>query len=322
MNGRHHFSNQEIANILSEMAVLYELKGVEFKPRAYERAAHGVESFGENVHDVFIELGTKAIDGIPGVGTAIAEHLEELFTTGHFKEYDTFKKAIPVDIVGLTSIEGVGPQTVKTLWEKLRIRDVDDLEKAARAGKISTIPHYGKRTEQKILKSIEFMRRSAKRFNLGFITADVEGLHRVIARMPEVDRVEVTGSFRRWKETIGDIDILISSSKPERVMTKLLALPSVAHVYGTGPTKTSMRLKSGIDVDVRIVPAQSWGAALNYFTGSEPHNIALRKLAQRRGWKLSEYGLFKNTKMLAGRTEEEVYDRLALPYIEPELREM
>ena len=316
------FSNQEVANILYQMATLYEMKDVQFKPRAYERAAHGVESAPDNLQDVFLEHGADALKGIPGVGAGIRGHLEELFTNGHFKEYETFKKRVPVDIIGLTAVQGVGPQTIKTLWRRLHVKDVDDLEKAGRAGKISAIPHFGKIAEQKILKNIEFLRKSGHRFILGFVTADVNRLKSMIARMPEAERVEAAGSFRRRKETIGDIDLLIQSEKPERVMSKLLGLPLVAHVYGTGPTKTSMRLKSGINVDVRIVPAESWGAALNYFTGSEPHNIALRTIAQKRGWKLSEYGLFKGKKMLAGRTEEEVYDQLGLPYIEPELREM
>ena len=229
---------------------------------------------------------------------------------------------MPVDIIGLTGVQGVGPQTIKTLWRRLHIKNVDGLEKAARAGKIRAIPHFGKIAESKILKNIELLRKSGQRFILGFMAADVARLRGAIGRIPEVDQVEVAGSFRRKKETIGDIDLLVASTKPERVMSRLLALPLVAHVYGTGPTKTSVRLKSGINVDVRIVPAESWGAALNYFTGSQPHNIALRTIAQKRGWKLSEYGLFKGKKMLAGRTEEEVYDRLGLPYIEPELREM
>lgn len=319
---RRRFSNQQVANVLYEMAVLYEMQGVEFKPRAYERAAHGVESAPDNLQDVFIEHGADGLKGIPGVGAGIREHLEELFSTGHFKEYEAFKKKIPVDIIGLTAVQGVGPQTIKTLWKELHVKNVDDLEKAARAGKISSIPHFGKTAERKLIKGIEFMRKSGHRFILGFVAADVERLQRSIARMPEVERVEVAGSFRRRKETIGDIDVLIASAIPHRVMSRLLALPLVAHVYGTGPTKTSMRLKSGINVDVRIVPSESWGAALNYFTGSEPHNIALRKIAQKHGWKLSEYGLFKGRTMLAGSTEKEVYDRLGLPYVEPELREM
>ncbi|MBI2610446.1 DNA polymerase/3'-5' exonuclease PolX [Candidatus Kaiserbacteria bacterium] len=319
---RRHFSNQELANILYEMAALYEMQGVQFKPRAYDRAAHGVESHEENLQDLFMEHGEAAFAGVPGVGKGIADHLKELFTRGHFREYEKLKRKVPVDIVGLTSIEGVGPKTVRALWEQLRIRDVDDLERAARRGMISKLPHFRKRTEEKMLKSIEFMRKSGKRFILGFVAADVERLKRMIEKIPEVDSLEVAGSWRRWKETIGDIDILITSKKPKAVMSKILALPPVAHVYGTGSTKTNVRLKSGIDVDVRVVPAKSWGAALNYFTGSKPHNIALRSIAQKRGWKLSEYGLFKGKKMLAGKTEEEVYKHLGFPYIEPELREM
>lgn len=322
MTTHHRFSNEEVAGILYEMAALYEMQGVEFKPRAYERAAHGVESCGESVQDLYSEHGLKAIDAIPGVGSGIAEHLQALFTSGHFKEYDALKKKMPVDIVGLTAVQGVGPQTVKTLWRKLRIKNVDDLEKAARAGKISAIPHFGKRTEEKILKSIDFMRKSGQRFILGFVAADVERLRQTIASIPDVQRVEIAGSFRRWRETIGDIDVLIVSSKPERVMSRLLALRLVSHVYGTGPTKTNVRLKSGINVDVRIVAPRSWGAALAYFTGSEAHNIALRKVAQKHGWKLSEYGLFKGTQMLAGATERAIYEHLGLPFIEPELREM
>jgi DNA polymerase (family X) len=319
---KRRFSNQQVANILFEMSVLYEMRGVEFKPRAYERAAHGVESCADNVQDCFLERGASGIKGIPGVGTGIQSHLAELFTSGHFKEYERFKKKIPVDIIGLTSVQGVGPQTIKALWKKLRVKNVDDLEKAARAGKIGGIPHFGKAAEAKLIKSIEFTRRSGNRFILGFVAADVERLRRMIARLPQVDRVGVAGSFRRERETIGDIDILIASAKPERVMSKLVALPLVGHVYGTGLTKTSLRLKSGINVDVRIVPTKSWGAALNYFTGSEAHNIALRKIAQKRGWLLSEYGLFKGNTMLAGATEQQIYERLGLPYVEPELREM
>ena len=319
---KRRFSNQEVANILFEMSVLYDMKGVQFKPLAYERAAHGVESAPDNLQEVFLEHGADGLKGIPGVGAGIQGHLQELFTTGQFKEYESFKKKVPVDIIGLTAVHGVGPQTIKTLWRRLHIKNVDGLEKAARTGKISIIPHFGKIAESKILKNIELLRKSGQRFILGFMAADVARLRGAIVRIPEVDQVEIAGSFRRKKETIGDIDVLVASKKPERVMSRLLALPPVAHVYGTGPTKTSLRLKSGINVDVRIVPAESWGAALNYFTGSQPHNIALRMIAQKRGWKLSEYGLFKGKKMLAGRTEEEVYDRLGLPYIEPELREM
>ena len=206
---KRRFSNQEVANILFGMSMLYEMKGVEFKPRAYERAAHGVESAPDNLQDIFAERGIEGLNGIPGVGAGIQAHLVELFTTGHFKEYDRFKKQVPVDIMGLTAVQGVGPQTIKTLWRRLHIKDVDDLEKAARAGKISVIPHFGKTAEQKIIKNIEFLRKSGQRFILGFVAADVRRLQQMIARMPEVEKVEVAGSFRRRKETIGDVDLLL-----------------------------------------------------------------------------------------------------------------
>lgn len=322
MTKLHHFSNREVATILREMAMLYEMQGIQFKPRAYERAAQSIESLGENVQELYMEQGTSALDAIPGVGKGIADHLAELFRTGHFKEYEDLKKEVPVDIAGLTSIPGVGPKTVQTLFKKLRIRNIDDLEKAAREGKISKLPHFKERTEKKILKGIEFQRQSGKRFILGFIAPDVERLRTMISQIPEVDRVEIAGSYRRRKETIGDIDILILSGKPKRVMAAILTLPFVAYVFGSGTTKTNLRLKSGIDVDVRVVPAPSWGAALNYFTGSKAHNIALRTIAEKHGLKLSEYGLFDGRKMIAGKTEEELYRKLGFPYIEPELREM
>jgi len=322
MAAHRHFSNQEVATILREMAALYEMQDVAFKPRAYDRAAHGVESFEENLQDLFAERGDEALMHIPGVGKGIARHLKELFTTGHFKEYEKLKRKAPVDIVGLMALEGVGPKTIKVLWEKLGVRSVNDLEKAARAGKIAKLPRFGKRTEEKILKSIEFMRARGTRFILGFIAPEVERMRTMLERIPEIGRVEVAGSYRRRKETIGDIDVLITSAKPRSAVSKILALTPVAHVYGMGPTKINLRLKSGIDVDIRIVPEKSWGAALNYFTGSKLHNIALRTMAQKRGWKLSEYGLFHGKIALAGKTEKEVYERLGLPYIEPELREM
>ena len=328
---KRHLSNREIANVLFEMAALYEMRGVAFKPRAYDAAAHAIESLSEEVHDLFRKGGEKAVDAIPGVGKGIARHLKELFTTGHFKEYERMKKSVPVNILELISIEGVGPRTVKTLWEKLKVKSMDDLERAAKAGKIARLQHFGRRSEEKILKSIEFRKRSGKRSLLGFVLPEVKRFEAAIKRFPEVERLVVAGSIRRWKETIGDIDILAVSKKPEKVMERFIKLPAVAHVYGTGPTKTNVRLKSGIDADIRVVPEESWGAALNYFTGSKQHNIALRELAIKKGWKLNEYGLFSakggsasggKGKMLAGKTEQDLYKALGLSYIEPEMREM
>jgi len=323
--------NQEIAKILQEMAILYEMEGVEFKPRAYERAALGVESTGEDIGELYKKGGTGALKKIPGVGEGIAQHLKEFFEKGHFREYERLKKKNPVNITELAAVEGVGPKMVKALWEKLRIRTLADLEKAARAGKIRKLPRFGEKSEQKILKGIEFLKKSGGRQVLGFMLPEIRSLEEMIRSFPEVEEAVVAGSVRRRRETIGDIDILATSSKPGRVMDRFLGLPFIAHVYGKGETKTNVRLKNGLDADIRVVPKESFGAALNYFTGSKDHNIALREIAIKKGWKLNEYGLFAGSptsrgksdfqKLIAGRTEEEIYEKLGVRYIEPEMRE-
>lgn len=304
------------------MALFYEMEGVLFKPRAYARAALGVESLDEEMGELYKKGGIKKLMEIPGVGEGIARHLEEFLTKKHFREYERLKKKIPVHITELTAVEGVGPKMVATLWKKLHIRTLVDLERAARAGKIKILPHFGARSEEKILKGIEFLKQSGGRQILGFMLLEIRSLEKIIQSFPEVECAMVAGSVRRRRETIGDIDILAVSKKPEKVMERFLGLPHVAHVYGTGPTKTNVKLKNGLDADLRVVSRESWGAALNYFTGSKDHNIALREIAIKKGWKLNEYGLFREKKMIAGTTEEDLYKTLGLRYIEPEMREM
>ncbi len=327
-------TNKELSKILYEMSALYEIEGVEFKPRAYERAALGIEALSEEVKEIYRRGGIKALEEIPGVGRGIAYHIEMLLGRGSFPEYEKLKKKTPVNISELTAVEGVGPKMVKTLWEKLKIRNLADLEKAARAEKIRRLEHFGEKSEQKILKGIEFLKKSGGRAILGFVLPEIRSLEKMIRSFPEVEEAMVCGSVRRRKETIGDIDILATSSKPEKVMERFLGLPFIAHVYGKGPTKTNVKLKNGLDADLRVVPRESFGAAVNYFTGSKDHNIALREIAIKNGYKLNEYGLFRTADsrgqkrgqlrkeiMIAGRTEEELYKKLGLRYIEPELRE-
>ena len=314
-------SNQDIARILSEMAVLLEMEGVQFKPRAYEKVAQEITTLDTEIADLYKKSGRGGLLKIPGVGEGIADHIESLLARGTFSEYQKLKKKTPVDITGLTAVEGVGAKMVKTLWEKLKVRNLADLERAARAGKIRKLEHFGERSEQKILKGIEFLKQSGGRMILGFVLPEIRNLEKMIRAFPEVEQAVVAGSVRRMKETIGDIDILAISSRPEKVMDRFLKLPFIAHVYGKGLTKTNVRLKNGLDADLRVVPKASFGAALNYFTGSKEHNVALRELAIKKGWKLNEYGLFKGKKMIAGRTEEELYKKLGLRYIEPEMRE-
>ncbi len=314
-------TNRDLAQILMEMAAYYEMQDVPFKPRAYERAALAVAALDEPLADLYGRGGVQALMHLPGVGKGIAEHLRALLETGTFPEYEQMKRQMPVNIAELTRVEGVGPKMVKALWEHLGIRGLADLEAAARAGKIRALPHFGVKTEQKILKGLELLRQSQGRRLLGEILPEVRHLEATLAAFPEVDSAMVAGSIRRRRETIGDIDLLVVSRTPRAVMQHFVRLPVVAHVYGQGDTKTNVRLTNGLDADLRVVPERAFGAALCYFTGSKAHNIALRELALKQGYKLNEYGLFKDDTWVAGRTEAELHHALGLAWIPPELRE-
>lgn len=316
-----HISNQAIAGILYEMAALYEMKDVEFKPRAYERAALNIEALAEEVADLYEKGGRKALNNIPGVGSGIAKHIEALLQTGRFNEYDKLRNEIPVNTRELTAVEGVGPATVRRLWEELGVKDLADLEKAVDAGLIRELSGFGEKSERKIRKGIEFLKSTGGRAILGFVHAELKKLEQNIADFPEVDKVAIAGSVRRRKETIGDIDILVCSTNPRKVMERFVKLRAVIHVYGKGESKTNVRLDTNLDADLRIVPAKSWGAAMCYFTGSKDHNIELRNIAIRNNWKLNEYGLFDGSKQLAGKSEKGLYKKLGMAYVEPELRE-
>lgn len=327
-------SNAQIAKILYEIAAYLEMQDVVFKPRAYEKAAQAVEASEQSIAELYGEGGRKALENIPGVGASIAEKLEELIGTGRLRYYETLKKKVPVDLAGLMAIEGVGPKLIKTLWEKLHIKNAGDLERAARSGKIRSLPRFGERSERKILKGIEFLKQHAGRFSIFEALPIARSIAERLGAERSVSKISLAGSLRRWKETIGDIDILVVSADAPRVMEAFLGLPEVMHVTAKGETKSAVRLESGIDVDLRVVPPQSFGVALNYFTGSKSHNVALRQLAIEQGYKLNEYGLFKIASrarkaalgppreiFVAGATEEELYAKLGLRYIPPELRE-
>lgn len=315
-------TNKEIATILYEMAAFLDMENVQFKPRAYEKAAEQIEGHGESLRDAYHRDGAKALKNIPGVGASIAKHIEELLTSGKFKEHEDYKARIPVEVSQLMRLDGMGPKKIKDLWDKLRIRNLDDLEKAAQEGKIRSIPRFGKKSEENILRGIDFLKKSAPgRQLLGNILPEILKMQEAVRSFPDVRQVQFAGSARRKKETIGDIDMLVTSFSPSRVMDSFVQLPMVDHIEAKGPTKTTVKLKNGMDADLRVVPEESFGAALLYFTGSKDHNIVLREIAIKKGWKLNEYGLYQDTKMIAGRTEEEVYKALGLAYIEPEMRE-
>ncbi len=313
-------SNQELVKILYEMAALLEIKEVAFKPQAYERAAYSIESLGEDVDEIYKKGGLKALEDIPGVGQGIAERIEEYIKTGRIADHDKLKKSFPVDIGGLMAIEGVGPKMVKKLYQKLGIKNARELEAAAKAGKLEKLEGLGEKSEQKILKSIGFLQQSQGRFILGFIFPTVRKIVDSLRALPEVKRAEFAGSIRRMQETVGDLDILVISNKPSKVMDFFVKMPEVQGIIEKGPTRTSVRLKIGMDADVRVLPPESFGAALQYFTGDKYHNIALREIAIKKGYKLNEYGLFKGKKIIAGKTEEEIYKKLGMELMEPELR--
>jgi DNA polymerase (family 10) len=318
---RRTISNAEIARLMREIAVFLDMDGVPFKPRAYEKVAYAIEAVDEPLADIYRRGGRKAVEDIPGVGTSIAEKIVTLIETGRLPYYEELRKKTPVDVSGLTAIEGLGPKNIKALYHELGVRTVADLEKAARAGKIRDLPHFGEKSEQKILKGIGFVKQRTGRFPLGAVLPLMAEIQARLAALAGVQQVAIAGSIRRRKETVGDGDILVIASKPTAVMEYFVRMPEVVHVHGKGSTKSSVKLNTGMDVDVRVVPAASFGAALSYFTGSKDHNVALRRIAIEQQLKLNEYGVFRGDKAIAGKTEEEVYAALGLPFIPPELRE-
>jgi len=313
--------NQAIAKIFSDIALYLEMDNMPFKPQAYEKAGLVLEGLNEDVAEIYKKAGLKGLEAIPGVGKGLAEKIEEYLKTGKIRSYEQLKKKMPVDIEALTAMEGLGPKMVKLLYQKLKIKNLTDLEKAAKAGQIRGLARFGLKSEQNILQGIEFLKRDKGRFALGKIYPKVEEIYKKLAGLKEVEKISLAGSLRRMKETIGDADFLVVSKNPEKVMDFFVNLPGVVKVWDKGLTKSSVRMEDGLDVDARVAPAKSYGAAWQYFTGSKEHNIALRKIAIEKGLKLNEYGLFKGAKMLASKTEEDIYQALGMVLIPPEIRE-
>jgi len=313
--------NQELAKIFNDLAEYLEMEKVAFKPYAYQRAAFSLEALKEDVGDIYRRGGLQALIEIPGIGQGIAQHIEEYLKTGKIKNYEFYKKKLPLNLDELMKVEGMGPQKAKVLYQKLGVKNLKDLEKAAKAHKIAPLFGFGEKTEKNILQGLEFAKRDKGRFLLGQILPTAEDIYEKIKNLKEVEQASIAGSLRRRKETIGDVDLLAVSKKPQKIMDFFVSLEGIQKVWGKGNTKASVRTHEGFDIDLRIVPKESYGAALQYFTGNKDHNIITRKIAIEKGLKLSEYGVFKGKKMIAGKTEEDVYKAIGLPWIEPELRE-
>jgi len=313
--------NLALARIFSEIADMLEIKEASiFRISAYRRAARAMESLTEDVAEV---AARDDLEEIPGVGTSTAEKIEEYLESGKITYYEELRASLPAGITTLMSVPEVGPKTAVLLYEKLGVTTIDELERAARQGLVRTLPRMGAKTEENILNGIELIRRTKERLPLGQVLPHAKEIEDALRALKEVKAISLAGSIRRMKETIGDIDVLVTSSRPARVMDVFTTLPQVQRVLAKGPTRSSVLLEVGIQADVRVVKPESFGAALQYFTGSKEHNVRLREKGVRRGLKINEYGVFrvKDEKRVAGRTEEEVYAALDLPWIPPEIRE-
>lgn len=313
-------TNAEIARILDRLAAMLEIDGANpFRVRAYREAARVVDTHPEPIAALADTPG--AIEALPGIGKDLAQKIRELNATGTTPMYAEMAAKIPPEVVDFTQLQGLGPKRVKTLFETLGIRDRAALKAAAEAGQLRDLPGFGEKVEQNVIKALATADQWSGRVLLAGAWVVAHDLAARVGKVKGVERVELAGSFRRRKETVGDLDVLVTGGSTDAVMDAFTGHDSVAEVLGRGDTKSSVRLKSGLQVDLRLVPAESFGAALLYFTGSKEHNIELRRLAIEHGWSLNEYGLTKGDELIAGRTEEDVYAKLGLAWIPPELRE-
>ncbi len=311
--------NLELAGIFDRIADMLEIKGENpFKVRAYRKVVLTLESLPEDIERIY-ESGR--LKSIPGVGEGIAKRIEELLKTGKLAYFEDLKKSLPEGLVEMLSVPDVGPKTAQLLYKKLGIESIDEMEKAAKGGTIRGLEGMGEKTEENILRGIELLRRRTGRMLLGTAFQLSESIVERLSSMNEVELISPAGSLRRMKETVGDIDILITSRKPKPVMDVFVNLPEVTQILAHGDTKSSVIMENRMQVDVRVMKGESFGAALQYFTGSKQHNIKIREIAAKKGLKINEYGVFKGKKKIAGGKEEEVYSSIGLPHIPPELRE-
>ncbi len=313
--------NRAIAQRFALIADMLEIKGESvFRINAYRRAARVVEGLAEDIAEV---AARGELTQIPGIGAATAEKINEFLATGTMKAYEDLAATLPPGLPALMTVPEVGPKTALLLHEQLGITTIDELEAAAKAGRIRDLPRMGERTEENILKGVAMLRRTAGRRPLGLVLPVAQALLDRLRATPGVQEISLAGSLRRMKETVGDIDILATSRKPQAVMDAFVHAPQVAQILAHGPTRSSVVLDVGVQADLRVVEPAAYGAALQYFTGSKEHNVALRERAVRRGLKVNEYGVWRveDGKRLAARTEAEVYRAVGVPWIPPELRE-
>ncbi len=312
-------TNSELVAILRETADLLDVLGEQFKPEAYRRAARSIESLTEDVRAV---AGRDGLREIPGVGEAIAEKTLEFLRTGHVAYHDRLLKEVPPGLLEIVGLPGLGPKTARRFWTELGIEGPAELAAAIEAGRLDGVKGFGPKKIEQIRAALAARAASgpARRLPIAVAYPIATRLLRSVRALPSVERAELAGSFRRGQETVGDLDLLATSTAPESVFDAFSKLPDVKAIRLRGPTKETVLLEHDLQVDLRVVEPAAFGAALQYFTGSKDHNVTLRTLARDRGLKINEYGVFRGEERVAGRTEEEVYAALGLAWIPPELR--
>ncbi|HKF03424.1 MAG TPA: DNA polymerase/3'-5' exonuclease PolX [Candidatus Sulfotelmatobacter sp.] len=320
--------NKAIANVLFETADLLEIDGQDsFRIRSYRNAAQAIENHSQQIKDIIDE--PKQVLAISGVGKGMLDKLKELLSTGKLSAQAELLEKYHPSMLQLLKIQGLGPKTIALIWSSYKVSDVDGVEKLAREGKIRTLPRMGEKHEAKLLKAIEDYRRIGGRFLIDAAELECEKLTAYIKQFKGIDKITPAGSLRRGRETVGDLDILVtgeaccSEEGRQQAIAYIAKYPPIMDVIASGDNKISFHLRGGMQVDVRLLPPESFGAAMQYFTGSKAHNVALRQRALKMGYTLNEYSLatLEGEKPVAGRTEEEIYSKLKLDYIAPEMRE-
>ncbi|MDO8438428.1 MAG: DNA polymerase/3'-5' exonuclease PolX [Nitrosomonadaceae bacterium] len=312
--------NADVAAIFEEIADLLEIQGANpFRIRAYRNAARSIGELSEEVY-LLLEKG-EDLTRLPGIGDDLAAKIREIVASGRCSLLERLRQELPPAITELLKIPGLGPKRVKALYHDLEVQTVEQLYRAARDGRIRMLPGFGEKSELNILQAVEAHASQTRRFKLAVAAQYADALRAFLALLPGVTRVTVAGSFRRMRETVGDLDILVTAAAARPVIQRFIGYEEVAETLAAGTTRASVILHCGLQVDLRVVAEESYGAALHYFTGSKAHNIAIRRLAQKRGLKINEYGVYRGKTRIDGESEESVYAAVGLPYIPPELRE-
>ncbi len=314
-------TNKVIAAMFFEMADILEIQEVKWKPIAYRNAARTIENLNEDLKAIYKRGGIKALEDIPGVGEGLAKKIIQYIEIGHVKEYEYLTKSIPPGLKAIIDVPSMGPKKAYVLYKKLNIRSLADLKKAIKAHKVQKLFGFGAVSEEKIQESLGMQKAHKERRPLKDVLPVANKIISELKKLKEVEMIEAVGSLRRKEATIGDIDILAVSKNPALVMNKFTTLPQVDKIVAKGSKKSVVILRNGMQSDLRVFDKKSFGAAMQYFTGNKLHNIELRKIAIKKGYKLNEYGLFdKKGKMIAGTNEEGIYNKLGLKYIPPEKR--